>query len=213
MDRHIDSLSLSGKKALLTRLAQFYFSLRDCLPCFECVWVSSVQLAQQLGVDDTQIRKDLALIGLKGRPRMGFKRDEVVQRLREILGLDKQHQAIVIGAGRLGGAIAEYPGFRDHGLSIEAFFDIDPAKVGTQASGCRVYHVDEMVDFIRSRNIRLAVLTCPVNVARGIASDIVRAGVKTIWNFTSSYLAVPADVVVRNEHISVGLAELTYYLK
>ncbi len=200
------------KGSVLERLARLYFSLRRGDICEDCEWISSAIIAEHFDMDDTQIRKDLAVIGVKGRPRMGFKRQEVIDEVGGVLGLNKPNKSVVIGAGRLGGAISEYPGFKKYGVTISALFDNDPNKIGSVIGSCAVYSMDMLENEIRSNNIKLAVLTCPSSVAQEATNRLVKVGIKAIWNFSPKKIMVPEDVIVRNEHISVGLAGLTYHL-
>ncbi len=201
------------KRLTLERLTRYYICLCDNSSRSQSDVVSSARIAECVGVDDTQVRKDLALIGVRGRPRVGFKRGEVIAAIRGVLGFEKQCKAVIVGAGRLGGAIAEYPGFADFGLSIVAFFDNDPEKFDAVIGGCKVYSTGEMKQVIRELGARLAILTCPADSAQVLADELVDAGIRAIWNFAPTTIVTPEDVIVGNEHVSVGLVALTYYLR
>jgi redox-sensing transcriptional repressor len=179
--------------------------------------VTSAQIAEALDIDPTQVRKDLGAIGLQGMGRVGYEVCEVCRAIRVVLGFDQQYEAVLIGAGHLGSALLAYSGFAAgfarYGLHIVAAFDNDKDKIGGKIAGCTVKAMREMKPFIRRRNIRLAILTTPVEVSQELTDRLVSAGVKAIWNFTPTRLAVPDGVLVRNEHISIGLSQITYHLK
>jgi redox-sensing transcriptional repressor len=163
-------------------------------------------------VDPTQVRKDLAEIRLRGRGRVGYDPDEVITAIRRVLGFDRTHLAVLVGAGHLGAALAAYRGFAKYGLRIVAAFDCDPDKVGRDLAGCPVQHTDRLGAVIAEHGIRLAILTTPVEGTQELADRLVAAGVRAIWSFAPVRLTVPPGVRVRSEHISVGLSELTHHL-
>jgi redox-sensing transcriptional repressor len=179
--------------------------------------VTSAQIADALDIDPTQVRKDLGAIGIQGMGRVGFEVCEVCRAIRVVLGFDEQYEAVLIGAGHLGSALLAYAGFASgfarYGLRTVAAFDNDKRKVGSTIAGCPVKPMRELKPFIRRRKIRLAILTTPVDVSQELADRLVSAGVKAIWNFTPTRLTVPEGVLVRNEHISIGLSQITYHLK
>jgi len=179
--------------------------------------VTSAQIAEALDIDPTQVRKDFSAIGLQGMGRVGFDVCEVCRAIRVVLGFDQKYEAVLIGAGHLGNALLAYSGFASgfarYGLHVVAAFDNDKDKIGNETAGLTIRPVKAMKPFIRRRNIRLAILTTPVEVSQELADRLVSAGVKAIWNFTPTQLTVPEDVLVRNEHISVGLSEIAYHLK
>lgn len=174
--------------------------------------VTSAEVAEALDVDPTQVRKDLGSIGLRGRGRVGFDAAAVAERIRRVLGFDRAHLAIVVGAGHMGGALIAYGGFARYGLRIVAAFDNDPAKTGNDLAGCPIRHTRGMRAFIRKHQIRLAILTTPAASAQKTAERLVAAGVRAIWNFAPTRLALPEDVAVRDEHISLGLSQLAHHL-
>jgi redox-sensing transcriptional repressor len=175
--------------------------------------VSSAEIAEFLHMDDTLVRKDLAAIGVRGYPRVGFKVDEVLTAIREVLGFEQTHRAVIVGAGRMGGALANYTDFAKYGLVVMAVFDNDPAKLGKTLGGAVIQSLDNLESTIARLGVRLAILTVPVDPAQSIADRLVVAGVQAIWNFAPTRLVAPPHVVVRHEHISVGLAELAYHLR
>ena len=175
--------------------------------------VTSAQIAEALDLDPTQVRKDFSAIGLLGIGRVGFDACEACGAIRMALGFDQKHDAVLVGAGHLGTALLAYSGFARYGLNIVAAFDRDKSRVGRKIAGCPVKATRAMKPFIRRHGIQLAILTTPVEVAQELADRLVSAGVVAIWNFTPSHLRVPPGVLVRNEHISLGLSEIAHFLK
>jgi len=175
--------------------------------------VSSAELAAYLEVDPTLVRKDLAVLKIRGVPRVGYQAKKVVRAIERTLGFTREHRGVIVGAGRLGGAIAAYEGFKRYGFHFVALFDIDPRKVGTVLEGRPVLHMDKLPEYVARHDISFGVITVPIPAAQEAADQLVRAGLKAIWNFAHVALKVPSDVFVRNEHISIGLAELAYYLR
>ena len=174
--------------------------------------VTSAQIAEALDIDPTQVRKDFGAIGLLGMGRVGFDVCEVCRGIRFVLGFDQTFEAVLIGAGHLGSALLAYKGFENYGLDIVAVFDNDPKKIGRTIVGREVKHMRSLKPFIRRHNIRLGILTTPAATSQQLTDRLVSAGVKAIWNFTPSRVTVPADVLVRNEQISLGLSQIAYHL-
>jgi redox-sensing transcriptional repressor len=174
--------------------------------------ITSAQLGAVLQIDPTQVRKDFGSIGLMGISRVGYEVCEVCRAIRLVFGFDKPYPAVLVGAGHLGTALLSYPGFVRYGLRIVAAFDSDSEKVGTIIAGVPVKSTRAMKPFLRRQDIRMAVLTTPVHVSQTITDRLVSAGVKAIWNFSPTRLSVPKDVLIRNEHISLGLAQVAYHL-
>lgn len=176
-------------------------------------FISSGFLAELLGIDATLVRKDMAVAGITGRPKVGYPIGEMLARLDQLLGLTDRHDAILIGCGDLGSAIARYPGFAKYGLKIAALFDTDPAKIGRSVGGLTVASMDKCESFIQIFRIEIAVLTTPASVSQDLADFLVARGIKAIWNFAPVHVRVPSHVVVRNENLAIGLAQLIHKLK
>jgi redox-sensing transcriptional repressor len=197
---------------VLERLMRYYRFLAEGRGRTPPTTVTSAEIAQALDIDPTQVRKDLGAIGLVGLGRVGFDACEVCRAVRIALGFDRSYRAVLVGAGHLGSALIAYPRFNQWGLTFAAAFDTDPRKIGHLVAGCRVRSLRSMPGFITRHDIRLAVLTTPVVAAQRLTDRLVAAGVRALWNFTPTRLTVPPGVFVRNEHISLGLAELAYHL-
>ncbi len=175
--------------------------------------VTSAQIAEALDIDPTQVRKDFGAVGLLGMGRVGFDVCEVCRAIRVALGFDRRYDAVLIGAGHLGGALLAYSGFDRYGLHIVAALDNDQRRIGSKIAGYTVKSMRALKPFVKRHEIRFAILTTPVEVSQKLADRLVSVGVKAIWNFTSTRLTVPSGVLVRNEHISMGLSEIAYHLK
>ena len=192
---------------------QYYHCIGEHCDLSRDIHISSTQLARLLCLDDTQIRKDLAAIGAKGHPHVGFEIKTVLESISQTLGFNDAYRAILIGAGRLGGAIASYDGFAEYGLHIVAIFDIDPTKVGLTIGGHVVQPLARLEAIIDDRDVIVGVLTVPAESAQESADRLVRDQIKAIWNFSPTSLTLPDGFIVRNERLSLGLAQLSYQLR
>jgi redox-sensing transcriptional repressor len=175
--------------------------------------VTSGQIAKALDVDPTQVRKDFGAIGLVGLGRVGYDVCEVCRTIRALLRFDNRYEAVVIGAGHLGGALAAYGGFATYGLRIVAVFDNDKRKIGATVGGMVVKPIGLLGSYIGRHQIPVAIITAPAGEAQRLADRAVAAGVNAIWNFSPTQVAVPPRVLLRHEHISLGLAVLAHRLK
>ena len=201
------------KRVVLERLMRYHRFLSQITASKPIQTITSAQIAEALDIDPTQVRKDFGAIGLVGIGRVGYQVEDVCCAVRTIMGFDNENPAVLIGVGQLGGALLTYPGFQKYGLSITAVFDSDPGKVGRRKAGHTIRSIRSLKPFIRQHGIRLAILCTPVEVSQIIADRLVSVGIKAIWNFTPTDLSVPSDVLVREEHISLGLSEIAYHLK
>lgn len=172
--------------------------------------VSSEMLGDAAGVPAAQVRKDLGYLGEFGRPGIGYDVAEMQRRLAELLGLATEKEVVVVGAGRLGSAIAAYPGFATYSLRIAALFDKDPSKVGSRVGDLEVLNADDLTSFVRSRGIQMAILAVPAAAAQQVATQMVDAGIRAIMNFAPVKLEVPSGVVVSNEDLAARLATLSF---
>jgi redox-sensing transcriptional repressor len=200
------------RKVVLERLIQYYRYLYGLTSRHSVETITSAQLGTALDIDPTQVRKDFGSIGLMGISRVGYEICEVCRAIRTVFGFDRPYQAVLVGSGHLGKAILTYPGFSRYGLEIVAAFDNDPEKIGTEIAGLRVRGIGSLKPFVRKHDVRMAILTTPVSVSQVLTDRLVSAGVKAIWNFSPTRLSAPQDVLIRNQYISVGLAQLAYHL-
>jgi redox-sensing transcriptional repressor len=176
-------------------------------------YVSSRHLAQFFRIDDTQVRKDVSLIGYKGKPKAGYSILGLKKAIEEFLGINYENTAILIGAGRLGSALSQYPGLAEYGLRLVAIFDNDPARTGTVLGTFTILPMESLQRVVRSFDVGIAILCVPKDAAQSVAGRVVSLGIKAIWNFSPTQLTVPMDVIIRHENIALGLAILSHYLK
>ncbi len=173
--------------------------------------ISSQELADYTHVNSTQIRRDLSGFGKFGKRGVGYNVDALIGEIRQILRTSGQHNIALFGAGNLGTAIAGSDIFADHGFSVVALFDTDPAKVGTRVGNLVVRHYDEMRDVIRDEEVVVAVLALPSAVAQGVADDLVEVGVKVLFNYTEALLHTPPEVTVHASSPAVDLLYALYF--
>lgn len=200
------------RRVVLERLIRYYRYLSELTARKSVDTITSAQLGAALDIDPTQVRKDFGSIGLMGISRVGYEVCEVCRAIRMVFGFNRPFSAVLVGTGHLGNALLSYPGFARFGLRIVAAFDNDPAKIGLAIAGVEVRHTRSMKAYVERHGIRLAILTTPVGASQALTDRLVAAGVKAIWNFSPTRLTAPADVLIRNEHISLGLAQLAYHL-
>ena len=174
--------------------------------------ISGTTIAEELELEPIQVRKDLAVTGIVGKPRVGYVVKDLIAALEHFLRWDQSHNAIVLGAGHLGTALLGHTEFRKNGLNISAAFDADPAKIGKKFHGIKVLDAAEMVEYIKAQGVSVAILTVPSHVAQELCNQVIEAGIKSIWNFTSLKLKVPdgrTDVLIQKEDLSSGYAVLS----
>jgi redox-sensing transcriptional repressor len=172
--------------------------------------ISSNQLGSALGINDAQVRKDLAFFGQFGYPGIGYRIEELTGELRRILGIDRVWPSALIGLGNLGRALLRYRGFRNRGFHIVAAFDSDPKKIGQNHDGLVVQPIDALGSAAASLNIGLAILSVPAEAAQRVADQVVACGILGILNFAPVALAVPPSVSVVAVDLSVQLEHLAY---
>jgi redox-sensing transcriptional repressor len=175
--------------------------------------VSSQALADQFHLNAAQIRKDLASFGEFGVRGVGYYVKELRRHLRQILGLDGHVAVAIMGAGNLGLALADYPGFRDEGFEIAALFDTMREKIGDRSrAGVPIYDVRDFRKLVRRERIRIAVIAVPAEAAQAVVNAVVSAGVKAVLNFSPGTLEVPPDVKLKSVDLTVSLESLSFFL-
>lgn len=175
--------------------------------------VSSADLAARTGYSSEQIRKDLAYFGAFGKRGVGYQTADLIERLRHILGLDRQVPIALVGAGHLGTALARYNLTRHRDVRIVAIFDSDPERIGQAIESVVIEPAERMEEVIRAAGIRLAIIAVPAQAAQGVAQRLVKAGVEAILNFAPVTLQVPPGVVVQNIDLTLELQSLAYYTR
>ena len=175
--------------------------------------VSSQMLGEKLQMTPAQIRKDLSYFGRFGRQGRGYNVARLLEQLRQILGLEREWNFIVVGVGRLGRAIIAYPGFAPQGFKIVAAFDADPRQVGQTVGGLIVLPVEELEETIRRKNVRIAIVAVPAQDAQAVIDQLVQCGVRSILNYAPITPVVPEGVKVRTIDPVLSLQAMTYYLR
>jgi len=176
------------------------------------VTISSAELARRGGTTSAQVRKDLSFFGSFGKRGFGYSVPELAARIRDILGLKRAHRVVLVGAGKMGGALLHYRGFRQHGFDVTAVYDTDPKKIGARSNGLVVRDVRQLEADLKKEPTDIAILVTPAEAAQDVADRLVRAGVKAILNFAPVPLAVPADVAVQSVNMALELETLSYAL-
>lgn len=167
--------------------------------------ISSTNIARDMGIDPTQVTKDLSYTSIVGKTRVGYEVDLLIEVLEEFLGFKVLDEAFLFGAGSLGIALLHDLGLRQYGLKITAAFDINPQVVGKEIEGVKIYHVNEYAR-MQDSGIRIGILTVPLDCAQKTAELMVNGGIKAIWNFTPVVIKLPNEIVVQNTSLYAHLA-------
>lgn len=192
------------------RRLSLYLRQLETLRKQDRITVSSKQLGQSLGLTDAQVRKDLAYFGTFGHPGVGYNIQELLTRIRQILGTDKSWNVVLVGAGNLGRALLSYSGFATKGLILVAAFDSDPAKINTVVGGHTVRPCEQLQEVVQTHDVRLAILTVPPDAAQTVADQLVQAGIRGILNFSPATLHVPPTVSLQSVDLALQLEQLTF---
>ena len=202
---------ISASLPTLRRLPRYIHVLRR-LKSNNVEYVSATVIAKELGIEPIQVRKDLSVTGIVGKPKIGFELDDLVAAIVDFLNWNNQEDAFLIGVGALGKAIIGYDNFKSYGLNIIAAFDNNKSLIGKNVHGIEVLSISELSSLVKRMKVNLAVITTPNSAAQEVADEVVNAGVKAIWNFSPASLRVPDDVIVESVHLSQSLAILTHKL-
>lgn len=197
--------------AVIRRLPRYYRFLAD-LQAENIERISSEELSRRMRVTASQIRQDLNNFGGFGQQGYGYNVGYLRDEIGKILGLDKKHNLIVIGAGNIGRALAGYSNFERQGFYVKGLFDIDPDVIGVSVRGIPVMHNDQICSFIRDNDIVIAVIAVSRESAQEIAELVYGCGIRAIWNFAHVDLVIPDDATVENVHLSESLLTLSYRL-
>lgn len=195
--------------AVIRRLPGYYRHLRE-LEEEGAVQISSQELGERMHLTASQIRQDINCFGGFGRQGYGYPVKELKEKLGEILGIDRKHRMVIIGAGRIGLAVANYPSFSREGFETVAMFDIDASKDCGNGKSVPVYGVDELEDRIPELNVSIAVLALPAQAAQVTLDRLYACGVRAVWNFAPVDLKHPEDMELVNVHLSDTLHILSY---
>lgn len=196
-------------QAVVFRLPRYYRYLGELLED-GVERISSNDLSIRMKVTASQIRQDLNNFGGFGQQGYGYNVKYLYTEIAKILGIDRQHNIIIIGAGNLGQAIANYANFEKRGFMIKGMFDINPRLIGLVVRGIEIRGVEDLEHFIVENEVQIAALTIPKTKAPEIADRLVGAGIKAIWNFAHVDLVMPERIQVENVHLSDSLMKLSY---
>ncbi|MCD6181071.1 MAG: redox-sensing transcriptional repressor Rex [Candidatus Cloacimonetes bacterium] len=172
-------------------------------------FTSASEISRALGIHHTQVRKDLALTGVRGIPKVGHRVDDLIKAIEEFLNWNNSTDAFLIGTGNMGAALLGYDGFNKTNIKIVAAFDADPKTIGREVNGYRVMNIDKCANLVERMHVHIAILTTPTVVAQEVTDMLVGAGILAIWNFTPIKLVVPKDVIVEDAELYSSLAVLS----
>jgi redox-sensing transcriptional repressor len=171
--------------------------------------ISCTHIADDLGLVSVQVRKDLAITGIVGKPKVGYRIAELITSIEEFLGWNNTRDAFLVGAGCLGAALLGYEGFAEFNLNVLAGFDVDLAKIGTQIHGKNIFAMEKLPNLVHRMHVLIGILTVPAAAAQGAADAMILAGIRAIWNYTPARLRVPEGVVVEDVKLAASLAALS----
>lgn len=198
--------------AVIKRLPRYYRYLGE-LRKKEVVRISSKELSEKMNVTASQIRQDLNNFGGFGQQGYGYNVEYLYTEIGKILGLDQEHNVVIIGAGNLGQAIANYADFARRGFDIKAVFDVKPELIGKEAGTVRIRAMSELKEYVMKNKPDIVALALPKEHAVQVANDVVSWGVNAIWNFAPVELRLPKHVVVENVHLTESLMRLSYNIR
>jgi len=197
--------------AVVKRLPRYYRYLDELMEN-NVERISSGELSRMMNVTASQIRQDLNNFGGFGQQGYGYNVKHLHDEIGKILGLESEYRIVVVGAGNLGQALANYPNFVRRGYHIIALFDKNPEIIGKKINECEVLDVVHLVDYIESKKVDIVALTLPKEQATLVAKDLAKSSVRAIWNFAHTDLDLPDNIIVENVHLSESLMRITYKL-
>lgn len=197
--------------AVIKRLPKYYRYLRE-LDKNEVDRISSKELSEKIGFTASQIRQDLNCFGDFGQQGYGYNVKELLYQISVILGLNKEYNTVIIGAGNIGQAIANYNSFNKMAFNLKGIFDVNVKLIGLKIRDIEIRDMDEIEKFLKEENIHIAIICVPKGRAQGVADIVTSNGVKGIWNFAPIDLKVPSNIIVENVHLSESLMTLSYLL-
>ena len=197
---------VSISKATLGRIPRYLNFLRELSP-EKTPYVSATTISKELKLGEVQVRKDLAMISGAGKPRLGYETEKLIGQLEESLGYNKLTYAVLVGAGRLGRALLQYGGFEHFGVKITTAFDSNDKVINLDAETA-ILPMNQFDDFCRMHDIKLGIITVGEGSAQAVCDQMVKAGIKAVWNFAPCKLQVPDGVLLQNENLALSLAHL-----
>jgi redox-sensing transcriptional repressor len=206
-EKHVTERLTVGVAARLSRYLQVLTQARK----MGKERISSQEISEYTNINATQIRRDLSSFGRFGKRGVGYRTDALLDEIRQILRTQGQHNIALVGAGRLGSAIASSPIFGEHGITVAAVLDSDPDKVGERVGDLAISSMDDLPEIARERNIIVGVIAVPADSAQEAADALINAGAKIIFNYSEALLDVPADVTVHTSNPAVDLLYALYF--
>jgi len=200
-------------EAVMRRMPKYYRYLTD-MEKAGIERVSSKELSQRMGLTASQIRQDFNCFGGFGQQGYGYNVSELRHEIHKILGLHKKHSIIIIGAGNIGQALANYTGFEKDGFLVKCLFDINPRLIGMSIRGKPIYDIDELEDYLKENQVHIAAICTPKEKVQEVAERLIKNGIKGIWNFAAVDIVVPNnnDVIVENVHLSDSLYTISFQM-
>jgi redox-sensing transcriptional repressor len=198
-------------EVVILRLPLYIRALSQMLSEGQTV-ISSNELGNRLQVTPAQIRKDLSYFGRFGKQGRGYKIESLIEELTKILGLNRQWDSCIVGVGRLGKAIINYPGFVPEGFKIIAAFDNDPSKIGENVNEIEILSIKKIKSTVEKNNIKIAILAVPASIAQDVITSLVDTKIKAILNYAPIAPKVPDTLILRNIDPVLSLQSMTYYL-
>jgi redox-sensing transcriptional repressor len=195
----------------LNRLPTYHHYLKDAQDK-GLTYISCTLIGKDLKLDPTQVRKDLEITEIIGKPKVGYPVGDLIGAIETFLGWNNSNEAFLVGAGNLGSALLGYERFKRTGLDIVSAFDTDPTRIGTQIHGKEVLPLEKLVDLAQRMSIHIGIITVPASAAQKVADLMVEGGIKAIWNFAPVHLRLREDVIVQNEDLYNSLASLSHKL-
>ena len=193
-------------KATLGRLPQYLQYLRGLPQSVSTI--SATAISKGLSLGDVQVRKDLAAVSGKGKPRIGYEREKLINDIESHLGYDKLTGAVLVGAGKLGKALLDFDGFEEYGVRIIAAFDCNEQPMRIGRSDKPVLPIRELASFCKQNEVRLGIITTGQGSAQEVLDEMVRCGITAVWNFAQCELNAPCGVILKQENLALSLAYL-----
>lgn len=203
--------SVKVSMAVVRRLPKYYRYLGDLIQD-NISRISSKELGKLMGLTASQIRQDLNCFGGFGQQGYGYNVEELQKEIGRILGLNQTYNSVIVGAGNLGQAIANYEGFRREGFVLHAMFDVNPRLIGNTIRDIKILDILELGDYVKANGIQLGIICVPKEQSQSVADVMMDNGIRAIWNFAPADVQVRDNVVIENVAISESLYTLTYLL-
>ena len=200
----MDKVQIS--KATLGRIPR-YLNLLKALSPDKVPYISATTISKELKLGEVQVRKDLAMVSGSGRPRLGYETSMLIEQLENTLGYNKLTSAVLVGAGRLGRALLQYDGFEKFGVKIAAAFDLNDNTIYLD-SKTEILPMEKFNEFCRENNISLGIITVGESSAQAVCDQMIKNGIKAIWNFAPCKLHIPSGILLQNENLALSLAHL-----